>query len=82
MPASAWGEQTGTILDANTLKQQAGDLDEAAILAQGQMREEERKLRDLQALNDAKKLVRLVPSEKAIGDWIDQAKSLDRVITH
>lgn len=50
------GEQNEAIEDANQLKADAGDLDKAAIDARGQLREEERKLRDLQALNDQKKL--------------------------
>lgn len=33
-------------------------------------------------VNSTKNLVRAVPTEQAISDWIDQAKSLDRVVTH
>ena len=33
-------------------------------------------------INDAKKLVRSVPSEKQVTDWVEQAKALPRVITH
>ncbi len=50
------GDQTDQIEDANQLKTEAGNLDQAAILARGQLRDEERKLRDLQALGDQKKL--------------------------
>lgn len=50
------GEQTEQIEDANQLKEDAASLDEASIDAREQMREEERKLRDLQALGDQKKL--------------------------
>ena len=50
------GEQSPAIEDANALKKESKDLDEASIKAQGQLREEQRKLSDLQALNDQKKL--------------------------
>lgn len=50
------GEQTDAIEDANALKAHAGDLDQAAIVAREQLRDEERKLRDLQAYGDQKKL--------------------------
>lgn len=33
-------------------------------------------------INEAKKLVRSMPSESMVSDWIDQAKKLDRVVTH
>lgn len=32
--------------------------------------------------NEQKKLVRSVPSEKLVVDWVEQAKGLDPVITH
>lgn len=50
------GDQTSEIADANTLREQAGSNDAAQVKAREQMREEERKLRDLQAANDQKKL--------------------------
>ncbi len=33
-------------------------------------------------VNDDKKLVRSVPSEKQVTDWVEQAKTLPRVVTH
>ncbi len=33
-------------------------------------------------VNDAKNLVRKMPSEKQVGDWVDQAKELPRVVTY
>ncbi len=33
-------------------------------------------------VNEAKKLTRTVPSEKTVSDWVNQAKSLDPLITH
>jgi predicted flap endonuclease-1-like 5' DNA nuclease len=33
-------------------------------------------------VNKAKKLTRAVPSEKVVTGWVDQAKSLDPLITH
>ena len=33
-------------------------------------------------VNEAKKLTRTVPSEKVVIGWVDQAKSLDPLITH
>jgi predicted flap endonuclease-1-like 5' DNA nuclease len=33
-------------------------------------------------VNEQKKLTRTVPSEKTVIDWIDQAKSMDPLITH
>ena len=33
-------------------------------------------------VNESKKLTRTVPSEKVVTDWVDQAKSLDPLITH
>ena len=33
-------------------------------------------------VNEEKKLVRSLPSEKQVTDWIEQAKGLDRKITH
>jgi len=33
-------------------------------------------------VNASKKLTRTVPSEKVVSGWIDQAKSLDPLITH
>ncbi len=33
-------------------------------------------------VNAAKKLVRQLPSEKAVAGWIAQAKGLERVVTH
>lgn len=50
------GDQQGAIEDANSLKEHSGSLDEAAIKAKEQLRVEERKLRDLQAYGDQKKL--------------------------
>jgi predicted flap endonuclease-1-like 5' DNA nuclease len=36
----------------------------------------------MQELNTAKKLVRVVPGEKAVTDWIEQAKKLPKVVEH
>lgn len=36
----------------------------------------------LNEVNEAKKLTRQPPSEKQVGDWIEQAKSLPRVIEY
>jgi predicted flap endonuclease-1-like 5' DNA nuclease len=36
----------------------------------------------LQEVNKAKKLVRRVPTEKAVEDWIEQAKRLPKVVEH
>ena len=33
-------------------------------------------------VNEAKKLTRTVPSEKSVTDWVEQAKTLDPLITH
>jgi predicted flap endonuclease-1-like 5' DNA nuclease len=33
-------------------------------------------------VNEQKKLTRTVPSEKTVSGWIDQAKSMDPLITH
>ena len=33
-------------------------------------------------VNEAKKLTRTVPSEKVVTGWVDQAKTLDPLITH
>ncbi|MBX3111768.1 MAG: DUF4332 domain-containing protein [Fimbriimonadaceae bacterium] len=33
-------------------------------------------------VNDAKKLVRSLPSESQVAKWIEDAKTLDRVVTH
>ena len=32
--------------------------------------------------NDARKLVRLVPSQSRVSEWVRQAKTLDRIITY
>ena len=36
----------------------------------------------LAEVNEAKKLVRQVPSEKSVADWIEQAKTLPPVLTY
>lgn len=36
----------------------------------------------MKACNEEKKLTRTVPSEKTVTKWVDQAKSLDPLITH
>ncbi|MDY0059069.1 MAG: DUF4332 domain-containing protein [Myxococcota bacterium] len=36
----------------------------------------------LTEVNDARKLVRALPTEKQLTDWITQAKTLPRVVTH
>lgn len=36
----------------------------------------------LAEINEAKKLVRQVPSEKSVADWIEQAKTLPPVLTY
>lgn len=33
-------------------------------------------------VNEAKSLVRRVPTENEVEDWVEQAKGLDRVVTH
>lgn len=33
-------------------------------------------------VNEAKKLTRRIPSEKQLGDWIDQCKKLERAVHH
>ena len=33
-------------------------------------------------VNEQKKLTRTVPSEKTVADWVEQARSLDPLITH
>ncbi len=33
-------------------------------------------------VNEAKKLVRVLPSQKQVADWVDQAKQLPRVINY
>ncbi len=33
-------------------------------------------------VNAAKNLVRALPAESKVADWVDQAKKLDRVVTH
>ena len=33
-------------------------------------------------INEAKNLVRSLPSESAVADWIEHAKTLDKVVTH
>lgn len=33
-------------------------------------------------VNETRKLTRTVPSEKVVSDWVEQAKTLDPVITH
>ena len=54
--ANILGDQTATIRDANTLREQAGSLDRAAMSSREQLREEERRLRDLQAAGDQRRL--------------------------
>lgn len=36
----------------------------------------------LEEINSAKKLVRKLPTEAQVADWVDQAKKLPRVISH
>ena len=36
----------------------------------------------MQEVNTAKKLVRLVPSAKSVSGWVEQAKSMQPVVTH
>ncbi len=36
----------------------------------------------MKEVNDAKSLTRVVPSEKMVAGWIDQAKKLDPVVTY
>jgi len=33
-------------------------------------------------VNEAKNLVRALPTEAKVADWVEQAKGLDRVVTH
>ncbi|MCA0361592.1 MAG: DUF4332 domain-containing protein [Armatimonadetes bacterium] len=33
-------------------------------------------------VNEAKNLVRTLPTEAKVADWVEQAKGLDRVVTH
>lgn len=36
----------------------------------------------MQEVNDAKKLVRQVPSAKSVTDWVEQAKSMDPAVSY
>ena len=36
----------------------------------------------LQEINDNKSLVRVVPSEKVVAGWVEQAKTLPKIVTH
>lgn len=36
----------------------------------------------LEEVNETKKIVRRVPSESEVTDWVQQAKSLPRIVTH
>lgn len=36
----------------------------------------------LASTNEQKKLVRRVPSESEVGDWVDEAKALPRVVSY
>ncbi len=36
----------------------------------------------MEEVNEAKKLVRSLPSAKTVAGWVDQAKELPRVVTH
>lgn len=36
----------------------------------------------MEEINSEKSLVRQTPSEKMVSDWVEQAKGLDRVVTH
>ncbi len=36
----------------------------------------------LKEVNDAKKLTGKVPSEKQVGDWIQTAKTLPKIVTY
>lgn len=63
-----FGLQTGEIEDANKLKAEGGSLDDAEILAKSQLREEERKLNDLQQYGDQKRLEWEQKIREAAGD--------------
>ncbi len=69
------GEQTGAIQDANGIKAEGGTLDDAAIRAKDQLRTEERKLQDLQAFGDQKKL----EFEQRIREAADDPEKLRRI---
>lgn len=36
----------------------------------------------MEEVNNEKKLVRSLPSENQVADWIEQAKTIDRIVTH
>ena len=39
-------------------------------------------VKKLEEANAAKKLVRRVPTQKMVEGWVDQAKSLPKLVTH
>jgi predicted flap endonuclease-1-like 5' DNA nuclease len=58
---------------------EASGVDSVPELAQ---RKAENLAAKMAEVNEAKKLVRALPSAKAVAEWIAQAKSLPRVVTH
>lgn len=60
------------------LLEEAG-VDTVAELAQ---RNAENLLKALTATNEEKKLVRRLPTQKMVSDWVAQAKALPRVVTY
>ena len=58
---------------------EAAGVDTVPELAQ---RNPENLYRKLAEVNEAKKLVRQLPSQAQVADWVEQAKQLPRVITH
>ena len=45
-------------------------------------RKPENLMESLTRVNDSKKLVRKLPSLNQVGGWVDQAKTLPRIVTH
>lgn len=66
------GEEYGDLLEA------AG-VDTVPELAQ---RKADALFQKLEEVNSAKKLVRKMPTQKQVADWINQAKKLPRVLTY
>ncbi|RMF38086.1 MAG: DUF4332 domain-containing protein [Chloroflexi bacterium] len=58
---------------------EAAGVDTVPELAQ---RNPENLYQKLVEVNEAKKLVRQLPSQAQVADWVEQAKQLPRVITH
>jgi len=68
----------GVSEEYSDLLEEAG-VDTVVELAQ---RNSENLYAKIKEVNMAKKLVRRLPSARQVGDWVDQAKSLPRVVTY